>query len=423
MVTNSSPDKLQDANLLVISSSFPQKPETHEGGFVFELVRRLDSTSFKSLVLCPHFYNAPIHEYWPPVRIFRFPYFFPTRYEQLAYGSGMAFNIRKNPFIIFSVPSFFFFEFLFSLYFAKKNPISLINTHWLIPQGFVGGVIHHFLNIPHIATVHGSDLGIIKKHPILHLFCRFIVKNANFVTVNSTYIQRQLIDVVPESVEKVLIIPMGIDIKKFSPVSIVITKKQYKKGKIILCVGRLVNVKGIMYLIDAMPEILHRQPYTILFIIGLGPEYTSLVKQTKDLHLEDKIFFLGKISQDDMPSYYRSADLFILPSIEVDGITEALGVVLLEAMACGCPVIGSNVGGIPDIITDGVNGFLVPEQDSGAIAEKIVILLSDTKLAEQFRQAGYETVRERYSWDEISRQFSAIYSHVISNTLQSKHPE
>lgn len=415
MFTPSDPQKCRDATHLIITSSFPQKPESYAGIFILELTRRLVSATVRPLVLSPHFHQSPYYEWLPPVRIFRFPYFFPSHYEKLAYGSGIAFNIRKNPAILLSVPSFLISEFLFSFYLIRKNPISLVHTHWLIPQGLVGSLLHRFLNIPHISTVHGSDMSIIKKYPILHPFCRFIIRNVDFITVNSSYMQRQLIDVVPDSAEKIRIIPMGIDIEKFSPISVKNAKKQWDKGKTILSVGRLVNVKGIVYIINAMPEILSHHPDAILLIIGSGPEYASLVTRTKELHLENKVQFLGIISQDDIPSYYRSADLFILPSINVEGITEALGVVLLEAMSSGCPVIGSNVGGIPDIITDGENGFLVPERDSGAIAEKIVQLLSDEALQEKFRRNGIARVRDNFSWTKITREFIDLYSLIIDS--------
>jgi glycosyltransferase involved in cell wall biosynthesis len=92
---------------------------------------------------------------------------------------------------------------------------------------------------------------------------------------------------------------------------------------------------------------------------------------------------------------------------------EGLGVVLVEAMSRGVPVIGSNVGGIPDIITDGQNGFLVPEQEPEVLSEKIIELLSNPHFAEQFRQAGYNTVKMRFSWEMISRQFSEAYAQVL----------
>ena len=110
--------------------------------------------------------------------------------------------------------------------------------------------------------------------------------------------------------------------------------------------------------------------------------------------------------------------LFYPPSIK-RGKTEALGVVLLEAMASGCPVIGSNVGGIPDIIVDGENGFLVPEQRSDILAEKIVQLLSDDKLKEKFRNNGFTRIQQSFTWDHIMNQFWRGYSKALDNDKKS----
>jgi glycosyltransferase involved in cell wall biosynthesis len=159
--------------------------------------------------------------------------------------------------------------------------------------------------------------------------------------------------------------------------------------------------------------ILQHAPDTLLLIIGSGPEKEHLLQRTRQLSLEEKVTFLGVVSDEELKAYYQAADVFVLPSVNKDGRTEGLGVVLLEAMASGCPVIGSNVGGIPDIITDGENGFLVPEQEPRVLTEKIIALLYDSILADRFRDAGYRTVKVRFSWGGISRQFSEVYKQVL----------
>jgi glycosyltransferase involved in cell wall biosynthesis len=133
----------------------------------------------------------------------------------------------------------------------------------------------------------------------------------------------------------------------------------------------------------------------------------------RELKLEDCITFLGTVNNSTLIGYYHCADVFVLPSIQKLGNTEGLGVVLLEAMASGCPVIGTNVGGIPDIITDGDNGFLVPERDSAQLAEKIIRLLSDAKLRETFRKNGYARIDESFSWDRISDKFASVYQQIL----------
>jgi glycosyltransferase involved in cell wall biosynthesis len=197
-------------------------------------------------------------------------------------------------------------------------------------------------------------------------------------------------------------------------------KQKIGTKHIILNVGRLIDWKGTIHLIDAIPMVLQHAPDTRLLIIGSGPEKEHLVQRTHELSLEEKVKFLGKVNDDDLVAYYHAADIFVLPSVNKSGKTEGLGVVLLEAMASGCPVIGSNVGGIPDIITDGENGFLVPEQDPSALADRIIQIISDADLREKFQKDGYARIQESFTWDKIAERFSMVYSQVLDNKLSSE---
>jgi len=125
------------------------------------------------------------------------------------------------------------------------------------------------------------------------------------------------------------------------------------------------------------------------------------------------IEFTGRVDRNTLFVQYQQADLLVLPSVTMNGQTEGLGVVLLEAMAAGVPVIGSRTGGIPDIIEDGVNGLLVPPGDPGALADAILSILSDPDLADRFRTAGLQTVQERFSWDSIADRFIQVYKKAL----------
>jgi len=221
--------------------------------------------------------------------------------------------------------------------------------------------------------------------------------------------KKQLEEVAPGTTLKIHTIPMGVDLSSFkAPVTMQKIQKS-SDGKTILTVGRLIDWKGTDYLIEALPEVLSRIPEARLMIIGRGPMEGSLRQKVKDLRLEEHVEFLGTVSDDDLRDYYRSADVFVLPSINLNGRTEGLGVVVLEAMASGCPVIGSNVGGIPDIITDGENGILVPERDPHILAREIIHLLSDKERCQSLKSHGYERVREQFSWTRISDSFLSVY--------------
>jgi L-malate glycosyltransferase len=408
--------------VLELTSSFP----TCDGGphspeFVADLIGQLPVQGITPIVLAPHFPGGQFRENLNGILIYRFLYFLPARFERLAYGAGLLFNVRRDFFAFAGVVPFFLAESFWTLAVLYRQRIDLLHTHWLVPQGLIGAMCHRFFSVPHILTIHGSDLNLLKRNQLSRRLCRFIVRNSAIITVNSTYMRDQLEEIVPEFSQRIRIIPMGVDLKKFrSDVKSDIIEKGFTDHQI-LSVGRLIDWKGTVYLVNAMPIILQRFPHTKLSIIGTGPEEENLKQRVKELSLEDNIIFLGRTSNTDINRYYHSADVFVMPSINQSGNTEALGVVLLEAMSCGCPVVGSDVGGIPDIITDNENGFLVPEKDSGALAEKIILLLSDTQVREKFRKNGLMNVKNHFVWDAIVIRFVEAY-HCAADK-QDKEPE
>ncbi|MDZ7333752.1 MAG: glycosyltransferase family 4 protein [candidate division KSB1 bacterium] len=185
--------------------------------------------------------------------------------------------------------------------------------------------------------------------------------------------------------------------------------------QIILFVGYLIEKKGIRYLLTAMPKIIAELPDAQLVLVGAGTELEQLKQQTKDLEIEDHVTFMGWVKNSDLPDYYLDADVFVLPSIvDSKGETETQGVVLAEAMVCGCPVVGSNVGGIPDVITPEV-GLLAEPKNSHDLAKKIVMILSDIETHKKMSQAAISWAREHFSWQSVSRKYLEIYNEILND--------
>lgn len=396
--------------LLVVVSRYSMD-RFDPGDFVTELSELISSKGFEVSVLAPHNYNLKFSENINGIQVFRFPYFFPLKYQKVAYGPGILDNIKNSYLAKIQVPFFLLSELFFTMKIVKRDKIDIIHSHWLLPQGLIGAIIKKLYKIYHVATVHGSDVNMVKKNELLKKVGSFIIRNSDKITVNSTFTKNLILDIATRrNEEKIEIIPMGINLDRFTQVSNINLKKKYTDGNLLLFVGRLIDWKGAKYLVKAMKDVVIACPKTKLLIVGDGPEKSELEKMTSKLRLTNMVYFIGEIKSTDVVKYYSAADVFIIPSIVVDGHTEGLGVVTLEAMACGTPVIGSNVGGIPDVIKDGYNGFLVPERSSNELAIKIIELLSDKELQSNFKKNGLITVKEKFTWNIVSNKFENIFN-------------
>lgn len=403
-------------NILIITSSYPISPGDFQGNFIEQQVNSLEKKGYRILVLTPYINGSNFIEKRGTITIYRFPYFFPIKYHRLCSSSGMYFGFQNSilgklqtiPYVLALV--------FFTGFIIRKEKISLIHTHWIIPQGLAGSFWRLITGIPHITTSHVLDVSIAKQIPVLKILIEYVLKNCDSITVNSNYTKGQL-DQYNHFSHPISVIPMGFNSQKIHSAA----PKFNKDSKIsILFVGRLIIWKGVDTLIYAINHIKDIYPGIELIIIGDGPERLRLETLAKNLGLIKIVRFTGKVSDDILNRFYDLSQIFVLPSKPHEGIVmEGLGVVLLEAMASGVPVIGSNIGGIPDIITDGVNGLLVPPGDPETLAFAMMTILDNPDLAEKFAQEGLRTVKDRFSWDKISDQFIEVYQEVLheSNEL------
>ena len=402
-----------EIKVLVLTTTFPRWENDTTPAFVYDLSKRLRDEELEIVVLAPHCEGAKRFEIMDGLIVYRFPYFYPAKYQRLAYGGGILPSLKRSHLAKIQVPLLFLSELFYAFKIIINKKIDVIHSHWIIPSGLVGAVCRRIFGIRHITTLHGSDINTIKKSKILSRICSFILHNSDEITANSSYTKKAILSIDDRAKNKVEVVPMGVDINRFKSEDNTNLKEVFGAEYIILSVGRLIDWKGTKYLIIAMKEVIKKFSNSKLVIGGNGAEKGNLEKLIEELNLEGDVIFAGYIEDIDLPKYYDSADVFVLPSINIKGQTEALGVVLLEAMASGTPIIGSNVGGIPDIIKDGYNGFLVPEKSPEGLADKIIQLLSNKELAEKFSVNGLETVGERFTWEIVGEQFMQIYRRDI----------
>ncbi len=399
----------------ILTSSFPRFAGDSAGIFIYHLAIALIKKGVDIEIICPHDNGCSFFEDIKRVKIRRFPYFFPLQHQNLAYGSGMLKNIKSSIYTKIQLPFFIISEIIYTLKRLMISKPDLIHCHWSLPQGLTGIICKKVLGVPCITTVHGSDVHGL-QFPMLKALNRIVINNSDVCTANSRASAKMVSDIAGR--EDTQVVPMGVDTNLFlrSEKADIIKKKYEIDGDVLLFVGRLIRWKGVYYLIKALPEVLKQHPKTKLLIVGSGPEKRRLIQLCAELAIINRVVFINEVLQEDLIPLYSMANILVLPSIiDITGETEGLGVVLLEAMACRVPVIGSDVGGIKDIIKDYETGLLCEQKNPDSLAGKIIQLLSDEKLRKKVIENGFKLVKEKFAWEVISDRFMNIYMEVIKD--------
>lgn len=286
---------------------------------------------------------------------------------------------------------------------TQYSPDVIHVHHAFTPTPLLTLYIAEKMGMPKILTNH-SAAGNSTNSILTLMSCKglmflryFIAKADRVISVSkcaATFIENLL----GNDVESI-IIPNGVNVHRFHP------PKNEVDTSLVLFVGRLVHRKGVHVLIKAFSRVVEEEAEAKLLIAGEGYMKPFLQMRVKQLKLEGKIKFLGKISEEKLANVYRSSRIVVIPSL----YRESFGMVALEAMASGRPIIATRVGGLPEIIQDGKNGFLTPPGDHEKLAEKIVQLLSNPKMANEMGFLGRKIAVENYSWDTVAEQIVNVY--------------
>ena len=395
--------------VLVLTSTFPRWENDTEPAFIFELSRRL-TVSFDVTVLSPRTPGSKRKENMAGLRVIRFPYFF-SQWEKLAmHGGGILNQLKTNPAYYLMVPFFLLGQLLAIIRLVRNEHFDLIHAHWLIPQGFIAalGMWIAGKNVPLLCTSHGGDLFALKGKGLQRLKRRIMDKSAA-LTVVSKAMKKTVVDmgVAPDKVE---VIPMGVDLKGlFTP-----DPGVQRKTDELLFVGRLVEVKGLQILLDAMPKVLAKHPGIRLVVAGAGPLESELRASAAKLNMTDCVDFLGMVPQLKLPSLYQQATLAVFPFIVTkSGVQEGFGLVVVEAMGCCCPVIAGDLPAIQDTVVHEENGLIFPSGNAQVLADSILKLLDDPEFRARLAGEGRKSVVQKFEGDAIAGKYAEIYGKII----------
>jgi len=304
----------------------------------------------------------------------------PTQYKIVR-----VLNVRSNLFL--STLSFVLLSIVYILKYKRK--IDVLQCMMIYPTGFIGLIVNKLTGIPYFSWIRGGDWYFGKKNLFKRFLIRKVLKNSRFpVLVQSEKIKKDVLRFYPAA--NIKVVGNGVNIPN-----------NQREGRHVYFVGNLIPRKGVDVLIKAFSGIDGR-----LVIIGDGPERGKL----KDMSVKYSVNcdFKGKIPPEMILEELKNARILVLPAVEGEGLPN----VILEAMALGIPVIATNLAGIPDIVIDGKNGFIVKPRDVEGLREKIVLLLSDERLFKKMSRNARKTAA-RYSWENILSKLEEVYRECV----------
>jgi len=390
----------------MMTSVYALAEDDRNGSFLVECNRYLKERGYRVHVFAPSYQGRENHSV-QGIPVYRFRYFL-KRFENLTHFQGAPNRIR-NPFYLFVAAFYILSGLVQSIRFCRKEQFDLVHVHWPFPHGIWAYFAANLRGTPVVLTFHGAEQKKKKKFPFVKYFIRHAARHAQGLICNSNYTAGQLAGLAGIPVNSIHVIPFGATVS-IRPCE----KKADKPVKDILYVGRLIERKGVTYLLDALPKIAERADVH-LHIVGDGDRADELKQQVQQMGLSQQVSFHGVVSNEQLEQLYRDADVFVLPSI-VDGRgdTEGLGIVLVEALAFRTPVVACDVGGISDVIRNGETGILVPEKDAEALAAAVLQLLDNPELALRLVNAGMAHAQSYFDWNRIIDSLSQVYRSAIS---------
>jgi glycosyltransferase involved in cell wall biosynthesis len=395
----------------ILTTSFPLYEGIAVGIHVIEQARHLVKLGIEVDVLAPHHQGALRQETIDGVRVHRFRYMWPEQWQTLCYGAGMPTNIRNSWWARAQLPFLLTFFTLNGLWIARHCDV--IQANWSM-AGLAGVLLSKVLNKPVVLVMYGAEIFVLKDNPIL----KFIVKQSDHVIGISQYTLDKTIQV--QRPQAYSLIPPGVDVNRFRKRAdtAYVRRKLAQRGidfsiPLVFALGKFIERKGFDYLIEAIAMLQESQPVQLM-IGGRGPLKEALQQQVSKLGIVDQVVFLDYIPDDELPAYYTVADVCVSPSIiDLQGDTEGLGMVLLEALACETPCVASRVGGIVDIVQDGVNGFLVEPKNPAELADKVQWLISSDELRQEMGTQGRLFVEEHFSWQAKAHEILTVYQAIL----------
>jgi L-malate glycosyltransferase len=288
---------------------------------------------------------------------------------------------------------------------AGREQLDLLHVHYAIPHAVCAILAKQMCNreIKIVTTLHGTDITVLGYDATLTDAIKFGIEKSDVVTAVSSSLVDQTYELISPD-KQIETVYNFIDERIYHKREVNHLRQEFgikDEEKVIIHVSNFRPVKRVQDVVKAFAQISTELPSKLL-LVGDGPEITKVCKLVRELNIEDKVLLLGK--QENLDELYSISDLMLLLSEK-----ESFGLVALEAMACGVPCIGTNIGGIPEVISDGQNGYICNLGDIDEIAKKAITLLNNPGLHQNFSEKALDTVRNKFKAERIVEQYEQLY--------------
>jgi glycosyltransferase involved in cell wall biosynthesis len=403
MVTSNPTDKTMRA--LITASTFPLRPDDGLPRFVFDLAEHL-TAHCQVMVLAPGAPGALAKERWGEVDIRRFTYFWPRRWQALAYGHGIADNLKASHRAKLQPLPYILAQTLGIRRLVRRHDIDVVNSNWLLPQGLSAALARGpKARFRHVVTLHGGDAYLLNKLPFGRALARFVLSRTDHVFAVSSNVRQQL-DKALGYPSGATLRPVGVKVERFRAGQA--AASPYKDGYL-LFVGRMIKIKGVDLLLEAMARVHQEHPGIGLLLVGYGPEEENLQRQCRALGLDRVVRFTGRLPHGEIIPLLRGCRAAVLPSIvDADGRAEGMPTVVLEALAAGTRLVASAAGGVPDVLRHGENGWLFTPGQAEDLAAKLRLALADSAPSTVLAKAEESALE--HDWSQVAKQYAEAFA-------------
>jgi glycosyltransferase involved in cell wall biosynthesis len=396
--------------VVILGSTYPRSEDDHEVPWLRESVNRVAARGHYVTVIAPSYAGLKSH-FIDGVEIRRFRYA-PARWEKLTHGEGAPNKLKKNPLLKLLALTYLLSGAYTAWKICRKERIDVLHVHWPFPHGLMACWPAWLTGVKVISSCHSAEIALAARNKLSTWLLANCLRRSDAVTANSGHTAKLVHGISGVNAE---VIPYGATVQ--------IDEQPTSEGEgelpHLLFSGRLIQRKGVDFLIRAMPRILARRKVRLV-ITGDGHYRGQWETLSHELGVSHAVEFVGFVSNERLSRLFRACTVYVHPAIHDDrGDTEGLGVVLIEALRNRKPVVASQVGGIVDVIKDGETGLLVPEKDPDALAEAVLRLLEDPALARRLGEQGYVYATEFFDWDRITDRLEAVYRCVCPSTRSS----